>query len=87
VEGWLASRGLQPRIVGEFDDAALREVFGAVGAGVIFAPDLIGAALRKVYGVEHVGTIDELTARYFLVTPERRHQPRALSVIEAAAAG
>lgn len=86
VEGWLASRGLQPRIVGEFDDAALREVFGAVGAGVIFAPDLIGAALRKVYGVEHVGTIDELTARYFLVTPERRHQPRALSVIEAAAA-
>jgi LysR family transcriptional regulator, transcriptional activator of nhaA len=86
VEGWLASRGLQPRIVGEFDDAALREAFGAVGAGVIFAPDLIGAALRKIYGVERVGTIPELTARYFLVTPERRHQPPALSAIEAAAA-
>jgi LysR family transcriptional activator of nhaA len=85
VEGWLAARGLQPRIVGEFDDAALREAFGAAGAGVLFAPDLIGPTLRRIYGIEQVGTLPGLTARYFLVTPERRHQPPAQLAIEAAA--
>lgn len=82
VEGWLASRDLQPRIVGEFDDAGLREAFAAAGAGVLFAPELIGGTLQQLYGFERVGTLNELTARYFLVTPERRHQPLAQTVIE-----
>jgi LysR family transcriptional activator of nhaA len=85
VDGWLASRELRPRIVGEFDDAALREAFGAIGAGLILAPEFIGAALRKIYGVEHVGTLPELKARYFLVAPERRHRPPAQRAMEAQA--
>lgn len=85
VDGWLASRGLQPRVVGEFDDAALREAFGAVGAGLLLAPEFIGAALRKVYGVERIGALPELKARYFLVAPERRHRPPAQLAIEARA--
>jgi LysR family transcriptional activator of nhaA len=83
VDGWLASRNLQPRIVGEFDDAALREAFGSVGAGLLLAPDFIGAALRKIYGVERIGALPELKARYFLVTPERRHRPPAQRAIES----
>jgi LysR family transcriptional activator of nhaA len=85
VEGWLASRDLRPHVVGEFDDAALREAFGAIGAGLLLAPELIGATLRKVYGVERIGTLPELKARYFLVTPERRHRPPAQAAIEALA--
>jgi LysR family transcriptional activator of nhaA len=85
VEGWLASRDLRPHIVGEFDDAALREAFGAIGAGLLLAPELIGPTLRKVYGVERIGTLPELKARYFLVAPERRHRPPAQAAIEALA--
>ena len=85
VDGWLAARDLRPRVVGEFDDAALREAFGAVGAGLLLAPEFIGAALRKVYGVERIGTLRELQARYFLVAPERRHRPPAQLAIEARA--
>ncbi len=85
VDGWLAARDLRPRVVGEFDDAALREAFGAVGAGLLLAPEFIGAALRKVYGVERIGTLRELQARYFLVAPERRHRPPAQLAIEAMA--
>jgi LysR family transcriptional regulator, transcriptional activator of nhaA len=72
-------------VVGEFDDAALREAFGAVGAGLLLAPEFIGSALRKVYGVERIGTLPELKARYFLVAPERRHRPPAQLAIEARA--
>lgn len=85
VGNWLAGRRLRPRIVGEFDDAALREAFGVVGAGLLPAPEFIGAALRKVYGFERVGTLPELQARYFLVAPERRHRPPAQAAIEALA--
>ncbi|MCU0760725.1 MAG: LysR family transcriptional regulator [Steroidobacteraceae bacterium] len=85
VEGWLASRDLRPHVVGEFDDAALREAFGAIGAGLLLAPELIGPTLRKVYGVERIGTLPELKARYFLVAPERRHRPPAQAAIEALA--
>lgn len=82
VETWLASRGLEPRIVGEFDDAALREAFGSVGAGLLLAPELIGTVLHEVYEVEKVGALPELQARYFLVAPERRHLPAAQRVLE-----
>jgi LysR family transcriptional activator of nhaA len=85
VDTWLASRGLAPRVVGEFDDAGLREAFGAAGAGLFLAPEMIAPALRQVYGVECAGTLPELVARYFLVTPERRHSPPAQAAIEARA--
>jgi LysR family transcriptional activator of nhaA len=82
VESWFASRRIQPRIVGEFDDAALREAFGAVGAGVFVAPELIGEVLQKLYGVDRIGTLPDLQARYFLVAPERRHRPPAQRLLE-----
>lgn len=85
VDTWLASRGLAPRVVGEFDDAGLREAFGAAGAGLFFAPTLIAPVLRQVYGVECAGTLPDLLARYFLVAPERRHQPAAIAAIEGQA--
>lgn len=85
VETWFASRSIQPKVVGEFDDAALREAFGAVGAGVFIAPELIGEVLHKVYGVERIGTLPDLQARYFLVAPERRHRPPAQQVLESLA--
>ncbi len=86
VDAWLAGRGLAPRVVGEFDDAGLREAFGAAGAGLFFAPMLIAPALAKVYGVACAGTLPDLVARYFLVTPARKHRPAAQAAIEARAA-
>lgn len=79
VDGWLVSRGIAPRVAGEFDNAALREVFGAGGTGLFLAPALIAADLKSLYGVEKAGTLEGLIARYFLVTPvrARRHPAEA----------
>jgi LysR family transcriptional activator of nhaA len=87
VDGWLTARRLAPVVVGEFDDAALREAFGAAGAGLFLAPALIAADLRGLYGVRQVGALTGLVARYFLVTPARKHRPPAESAIRAAACG
>ena len=83
VDTWLAGRGVSPRVVGEFDDAALREVFGASGTGLFLAPSLISAELKALYGVEHVGLFEDLVARYFLITPQRKRQlPAEKAILE-----
>ena len=40
---WLAERGLRPRLIGEFDDAALMQAFGGQGRGVFMSPTVLEA--------------------------------------------
>ena len=84
VDTWLAARGVVPQVAGEFDDAALREVFGAAGRGLFLAPALIADELKQLYGVEEVGLFDDLVARYFLITPQRKRRPPAEEAIRVA---
>lgn len=84
VDTWFSARGIVPHVAGEFDDAALREVFGAAGMGLFLAPTLIARELKALYGVEHVGLFQDLVARYFLVSPARKRQPPAVAAIRAA---
>ncbi|MEQ9109901.1 MAG: LysR family transcriptional regulator [Rhodospirillaceae bacterium] len=84
VDTWFASRDIVPHVVGEFDDAALREVFGAAGTGLFLAPSLVAEELKALYGVEHVGLFQDLVARYFLVSPPRKRRLPAEAAIRAA---
>ena len=85
VDNWLAARDIVPRVVGEFDDAAMREVFGAAGTGLFLAPSFVADELKALYGVERVGLFEELVARYFLVTPKRKRSLPAAEAIRATA--
>lgn len=84
VDTWFASRGLVPQVAGEFDDAALREVFGAAGTGLFLAPSFVAQELKALYGVEHVGLFEDLVARYFLITPQRKRRLPAEAAIRTA---
>jgi LysR family transcriptional activator of nhaA len=77
LDAWLAGNGIAPRIVGEFDDAGQREVFGVAGHGLFFAPDLIADDLERQYGVVKIGRLPDVWVRYFLVTPVRAFTPPA----------
>jgi LysR family transcriptional regulator, transcriptional activator of nhaA len=72
VDSWFIDRKVAPTVIAEFDDAALREAFGATGTGLFLAPALIASDLKALYGVERLGILNELVARYFLVTPVRK---------------
>jgi LysR family transcriptional activator of nhaA len=85
VDGWLAARNIAPHIVGEFDNAASREVFGAAGMGLFLAPQLIETDLKTFYGVEKVGAFKDLIARYFLIAPMRKRRSPAEEAIRNAA--
>ncbi len=82
---WFSERGIQPRIVGEFDDTALMKAFGQAGAGVFPAPEVIAGEVQHQYGVEVIGRAEEVAVRYYAISVERRlTHPAVVAVSQAA---
>jgi len=72
LEGWLTRHQIHPRIIGEFDDAALMSAFGREGRGVFIAPTVMERDTVRQYGVEVIGRTEELVDEFYAVSVERR---------------
>lgn len=86
-EGWLTQHGLHPRIVGEFDDAALMKAFARQGRGVFMSPSLLEEETCEQYAVEVLGRSDELVEQFFAISVERRITHPCVAAITQAARG
>jgi len=87
IDRYFESHDLRPRVLAEFDDSALMKVFGEHGAGVFPAPTIIEADIVQTYGVEVVGSTDEVRERFYAITVERRIKHPAVAAISEAARG
>lgn len=87
LEGWLTRHGLQPRIVGEFDDGALMTAFGREGRGVFMAPTVLESETMRQFGVKVLGRSDELREEFYAVSVERRITHPCVVAITNAARG
>ncbi len=85
LDQWLEKIGVQPKIVGEFDDNALLKVFGQAGEGVFAAPSVIENEVAKQYQVKIIGRTDQITEKFYAISVERiiRH-PAVAAISEAA---
>lgn len=82
---WLERRGIQPSVVGEFDDSALMSAFGQAGAGVFPVPLSTAPEVMRQYEVVELGQTLEIRERFFAISVERRlSHPAVLAVSEAA---
>lgn len=82
---WLERRGLQPAVVGEFDDSALMSAFGQAGAGVFPVPLSTAGEVMRQYAVVEMGRTLEIRERFFAISVERRlSHPAVVAVSEAA---
>jgi LysR family transcriptional activator of nhaA len=82
---WLERRGIQPTIVGEFDDSALMSAFGQAGAGVFPVPLTTAQEVMRQYEVVELGQTMEIRERFFAISVERRlSHPAVVAVSEAA---
>ncbi len=82
---WLERNGIQPTVVGEFDDSALMSAFGQAGAGVFPVPLTTAQDVMRQYGVVELGQTLEIRERFFAISVERRlSHPAVLAVSEAA---
>ena len=85
LEHWLDQQQIRPRIVGEFDDAALMKAFGQIGGGIFPVPAVIAQEVERQYQVQSLGVVEELTIKYFAISIERRlTHPAVVAVSEAA---
>jgi LysR family transcriptional regulator, transcriptional activator of nhaA len=72
LDRWFERIGVQPHLVGEFEDSALLETFGAGGMGVFPAADLTHDDLVARYRVHRVGSCDGVSEQFFAVGTEKK---------------
>jgi LysR family transcriptional activator of nhaA len=85
LENWFLEAGISPRIVGEFDDSALVKTFAEGGAGVFAAPSVIEREVIRQRDVRAIGTADQLRAKFYGLSMERRISHPAVAAITAQA--
>jgi LysR family transcriptional activator of nhaA len=85
LDQWFQSQKVQPLVVGEFDDTALMNIFGADGSGVFAAPAVLETELRRLYRVQVIGHAEGLRQRFFAISVERRlKHPAVMAICESA---
>ncbi len=85
LDDWLASTGVAPQVVAEFDDSALMKAFGEAGTAIFPAPEAIEPEIQHMYRARRVGRVEGLRELFYLISPERRlSEPFALKITDAA---
>jgi len=88
LEGWFEAQQIRPSIAAELDDSALVKTFAQQGVGVFAAPLAIEREIVHAYGVQLIGKVEDLKARFYVLSTERRIKHPAVAIIrEQAQAG
>jgi LysR family transcriptional regulator, transcriptional activator of nhaA len=85
INRWFDDAGYAPRVIAEFDDSALLKEFGHGGAGLFPIPAAVLDDVKRQYKVELVGHIDEVRARFYAITLQRKLTHPAIVAISQAA--
>jgi LysR family transcriptional activator of nhaA len=72
LERWFQDRGVQPRVLGEFEDAALTKIVATEGHGFIAVPTIMASEAVERYGFTTIGKTPEVETQFFAITAERR---------------
>lgn len=81
LDAWFLQQNIRPRVIAEFDDAALLKVAGASGLGVIPVPTRVEKDAVEHFHLATLGTTDACRVRFFAITPQRRAANRAVAAI------
>lgn len=81
LEHWFQMHGIRPRVVGEFQDNALLNVFGHAGEGIFAAPSAIESEVKRYAQVKTLGTLESVAEDFYAVSAERRIKHPAVAII------
>ena len=85
LDQWLVNHGMQPNIVGEFDDSATLKAFGQDGHGIFPGAAVIEKEICRQYRVQVVGQVEGLKQHFYAITVERRlKHPIVLALVRTA---
>lgn len=78
LEAWFTKVGVEPRVVAEFQDAALANIAATEGVGFTAVPLIALAEAVAHYGYTTLGRTTDCRIQLYLITPERRLEHPAL---------
>lgn len=83
LENWFRSVGVEPRVVAEFEDAALTKIVATSDLGFIAVPSVVTAEAVERYGFVPIGRTKEVETQFYAITAERRFtHPAILAITE-----
>lgn len=81
IDAWFVQHGVQPEVVGEFEDNAMLNTFGRNGWGLFFAPAMLEQDMREQFSVDLVGQASELREQFYAISNERKIKHPAVEAI------
>ncbi len=85
LDKWFDDRDTRPQVVAEFEDSALMKVFAQTGLGLLPGPSAIETEIRRQYGLNTIGRIEDVREQYFAISVERKLKHPAVVAISNAA--
>lgn len=81
LEKWFESTGVRPRVVAEFEDAAMMKIVATSELGVIAVPTVVASEAVERYGFVPIGRTKEVAIHFYAITAERRFTHPAILAI------
>ena len=72
LEKWFRAVGIQPRVVAEFEDAALTKIVATSSLGFIAVPTVVVSEAIERYGFISLGRTKDIETQFHAITAERR---------------
>lgn len=85
LEKWFHGTGVRPRLMGEFEDAALVNVLAANGLGFTVVPTLVVEESVRRFGFQSIGHTKECQQQFYAITAERKLMHPAVVAITTSA--
>ena len=83
LEKWFQAGGVRPRLVAEFEDAALMKVAAVDGLGFFALPTLVVKEAVARYGFQIIGSAKECRQQFHAISAERKLTHPAVLAITA----
>jgi LysR family transcriptional regulator, transcriptional activator of nhaA len=81
LDYWFEANGLQPRIVGEFEDYALLRAFAQAGTAVFPVPSVFERELKQRDHARRLGKTEEVRTYFYAISAERKLKHPAVAAI------
>lgn len=81
LENAFKNLGVTPKIVGEFDDAALLASFGQLGVGLFPAPNALMEEIQQQFKSLVLGDVPGVVEKYYMITVDRKIKHPAIAAV------
>ena len=85
MDEWFSRHGIQPKVVGEFEDGATMKAFGQAGKGIFPGSSVVAKEIQRQYMVSRLGNVPDIREQFYAISIERRlKHPGVLAIVDSA---